>query len=65
MTIVVTPALRSNGCCRKVAPKRRRHPIYDCFYVALAEREHCPLITADKGLIAAAKAIKGVELGLL
>jgi predicted nucleic acid-binding protein len=38
------------------------HPIYDCFYVALAERERCPLITADKRLIAVAKAIKGVEL---
>lgn len=41
---------------------RLRHPIYDCFYLALAEREHCPLITADARLIAAAKAMKGVEL---
>ena len=42
-----------------------RHPIYDCFYVALAERERCPMITADRRLIAAAKAMKGVELRLL
>ena len=42
-----------------------RHPIYDCFYLALAEREHCPLITADRRLIAAAKATKGIELRLL
>jgi predicted nucleic acid-binding protein len=39
-----------------------RHPIYDCFYIALAERERCALITADTRLIAAAKAVKGVEL---
>lgn len=26
------------------------HPIYDCFYVALAERERCALITADDRL---------------
>jgi len=44
---------------------RLRHPIYDCFYVALAERERCPMITADRRLIAAAKAMKGVELRLL
>ena len=41
---------------------RLRHPIYDCFYLALAERERCPLITADRRLIAAAKAMKGIEL---
>ncbi len=39
-----------------------RHPIYDCFYLALAERERCALITADRRLIAAAKAMKGIEL---
>jgi predicted nucleic acid-binding protein len=42
-----------------------KHPIYDCFYLALAERERCPLITADSRLIAAARAMKGVELRLL
>ena len=26
------------------------HPIYDCFYIALAERERCELITADERL---------------
>jgi predicted nucleic acid-binding protein len=41
---------------------RLRHPIYDCFYLALAERERCPMITADSRLVGAAKAMKGVEL---
>jgi predicted nucleic acid-binding protein len=41
------------------------HPIYDCFYLALAERERCPLITADKRLLAAAKRVKGVEVRAL
>ncbi len=44
---------------------RLRHPIYECFYVALAERERCPMITADRRLITAAKAMKSVELRLL
>ena len=39
-----------------------RHPIYDCFYLALAERERCTLITADTRLITAAKRAKGVQL---
>jgi predicted nucleic acid-binding protein len=41
------------------------HPIYDCFYLALAERERCPLVTADKRLMAAAKRLKGVEVRAL
>ena len=44
---------------------RLQHPIYDCFYVALAERERCALITADARLIAAAIAIKSIELRAL
>ena len=35
-----------------------RHPIYDCFYLALAERERAPLVTADGRLLAAAKKAK-------
>ncbi len=27
------------------------HPVYDCFYLALAERENAPLMTADERLI--------------
>ena len=39
-----------------------RHPIYDCFYLALAERERSPLITADAKLFAAGKAARGIEV---
>jgi predicted nucleic acid-binding protein len=39
-----------------------KHPIYDCFYLALAERERAPLISADKRLIAIGKRAKGVEV---
>jgi predicted nucleic acid-binding protein len=28
------------------------HPVYDCFYLALAERERLPLISADGRLLA-------------
>jgi predicted nucleic acid-binding protein len=38
------------------------HPIYDCFYLALAERERCPIVSADAKLLAAAKKKKGIEL---
>ncbi|MGH6913872.1 MAG: type II toxin-antitoxin system VapC family toxin, partial [Geminicoccales bacterium] len=29
-----------------------RHPVYDCFYLALAESQDAPLITADRRLLA-------------
>ena len=41
------------------------HPVYDCFYLALAEREQCPLVTADRKLIAAGKKMKGVAVRAL
>jgi predicted nucleic acid-binding protein len=41
------------------------HPIYDCFYLALAERERCPLVTADKRLLTAAKKMKEIEVRAL
>lgn len=44
---------------------RLRHPIYDCLYLALAQRERCALITADAKLIAAGKRAKGIELRTL
>lgn len=42
-----------------------KHPIYDCFYLALAERERCALITADTRLVEAGKGIRHVEVRLL
>jgi len=33
---------------------RLDHPVYDCFYLALAAREDVPLITADRRLLAKA-----------
>ena len=44
---------------------RLKRPIYDCFYLALAERERCALVTADARLISAAKGIKGLEIRAL
>jgi predicted nucleic acid-binding protein len=35
-----------------------RHPIYDCFYLALAEREAAVLVTADARMLASAKRAK-------
>jgi predicted nucleic acid-binding protein len=34
------------------------HPAYDCFYLALAERENAPLVTADETMLAAARRAK-------
>lgn len=34
-----------------------RHPLYDCCYLALAQRENCPLITADRQLYERGKSI--------
>jgi predicted nucleic acid-binding protein len=42
-----------------------RHPIYDCFYLAVARRENAPVVTADKRLAAAAQALASVEVRLL
>ena len=37
------------------------HPIYDCFYLALAERERLPIVTADGRLLAAARKLGTIE----
>jgi predicted nucleic acid-binding protein len=44
--------------CRPLAPRAAAiareldHPVYDCFYLALAEAEEAPLVTADRRLLA-------------
>jgi predicted nucleic acid-binding protein len=35
-----------------------RHPIYDCFYLALAQRETALLVTADEAMFTAARKAK-------
>jgi predicted nucleic acid-binding protein len=37
-----------------------RWPIYDCLYLALAERESCELVTADRKFYGAAAKISGL-----
>ncbi len=41
------------------------HPVYDCVYLALAERERAPIITADRALLRAAKRVKGIKTRVL
>ncbi|HZT25395.1 MAG TPA: type II toxin-antitoxin system VapC family toxin [Pseudolabrys sp.] len=41
------------------------HPIYDCFYLALAERERCALVSADARLLRKRRMLKGIELRAL
>jgi predicted nucleic acid-binding protein len=41
------------------------HPIYGCFYLALAERERAALVSADERLLRAAKKVKGIEVRAL
>jgi predicted nucleic acid-binding protein len=36
------------------------HSVYDCLYLALAEREDCPLVTADRRFY---RAFAGGHLG--
>jgi predicted nucleic acid-binding protein len=38
------------------------HPIYDCLYLALAEAESCPLVTADDKLAALGAGRKGISI---
>ncbi len=41
------------------------HPIHDCFYVALAEQEGAPLVTADRRLTKVAQMQPGIAVQLL
>lgn len=41
------------------------HPVYDCLYLALAEREQCTLVTADRKLGAVADKMKSAAVRML
>lgn len=41
------------------------HAIYDCFYLALAERERVPLVCADGPLMNKAKKLRGIKVKAL
>ena len=42
-----------------------QHPIYDCFYLALAEHERVPLVCADGPLVSKTRKLKGIEVRTL
>ena len=44
---------------------RLQHPAYDCFYLALARRTGCPLVTADRRLVARCRRADAVDLAAL
>ena len=44
---------------------RLQHPAYDCFYLALARRTGCPLVTADRRLVERCQRADAVDLGAL
>ena len=44
---------------------RLQHPAYDCFYLALARRSGCPLVTADRRLVDRCQRVDAVDLGAL
>ncbi len=46
--LVPTTALKDRALAIAI---ELRHPAYDCFYLALAERSTSPLVTADERLI--------------
>lgn len=41
------------------------HPIYECFYLALAQREKAPLVTADKRLLKLGERLADIEVRAL
>jgi predicted nucleic acid-binding protein len=38
------------------------HAIYDCFYLALAERERAPMVSADERLLRKVNRLRGIEV---
>jgi predicted nucleic acid-binding protein len=58
VAIRVTEGVVSFRPLRALAPRAAAiareldHPVYDCFYLALAEAEDAPLVTADRRLLA-------------
>lgn len=54
----LTPLLR-RGLALAIALD---HPVYDCLYLALAEREAAPIVTTDARLLAIGPKLQGVRL---
>lgn len=46
----LTPCAQLREAAFRIA-RQLNHPVYDCFYVALAAREAAPLVTADAALV--------------
>ena len=41
------------------------HSVYDCFYLALAERERLPMVSADRRLLRKKRMPRGIEVRAL
>ena len=62
--------LQVHGCAALTAEAvrlsiRLQHPAYHCFYLALARRSGCPLVTADRRLVDRCQRVDAVDLGAL
>lgn len=53
--VALTPSERLEMDALSIACELK-HPIYDCYYLALAQRENAPLVTEDRRLLQTAQA---------
>jgi predicted nucleic acid-binding protein len=50
--LVMLAPIEDLAPCAWSLARKLDHPVYDCFYIALAEREDATLVTADRRLLA-------------